>query len=119
VLVRPLAVLTALVLTFSFTSPTATADPETEPVSADSPAPADDGRVESSPPATTRAPDGWTQTVSAKDEIQRVIAPLTTAVSSREYQVGGTYSGSLSGPEGAGPPEGTLEVGIRSAVAST
>jgi hypothetical protein len=36
-----------------------------------------------------------------------------TAVSSREFQVGGTYSGSLSGPEEAGPPEGTLEVGYQ------
>ena len=122
-LVRPLAVLTSLALTFSLTTPIASADPNTEAVSADAPtaaappppdaAPADDGRVESSPPATTHAPDGWTQTVSAKDEIQRVIAPLTTAVSSREYQVGGTYSGSLSGPQDAEPPEGTLEVGYQ------
>ena len=111
-LVRPLAVLTACVLTCVLATPTASADPATEPVSADA-APVDDGKVESSPPATTHAPDGWTQTVSAKDEIQRVIAPLTTAVSSREYQVGGTYSGSLSGPEDAGPPEGTLEVGYQ------
>jgi MspA len=110
--VRPLAVLTACVLTCVLATPTASADPATEPVSADA-APMDDGKVESSPPATTHAPDGWTQTVSAKDEIERVIAPLTTAVSSREYQVGGTYSGSLSGPENAGPPEGTLEVGYQ------
>jgi hypothetical protein len=69
--------------------------------------------VESSPPATTYTPDGWTLTMSAKDETQRVIAPLTTAISSREYEVGGTFIGSLSGPEEDGVPEGTLEVGYQ------
>jgi hypothetical protein len=117
VLVRPMAVLAVCGLICALAAPIASADPETEAVSVEVPAPAaapvDDGRVESSPPATTYAPDGWTQTVSAKDEIQRVTAPLTTAVSSREYQVGGTYSGSLSGPEDADPPEGTLEVGYQ------
>lgn len=116
-LVRPMAVLAACVLTSALVAPIASADPETEAVSAEVPAPEaappDDGWVESSPPATTHAPDGWTQTVSAKNELQRVMAPLTTAVSSREYQVGGTYNGSLSGPEEDGTPEGTLEVGYQ------
>jgi MspA len=117
VLVRPVAVLTTCVLTCAFGTPAASADPETEVVSADAPAPeaapADDGRVESSPPAITHTPDGWTQTLSAKDETQQVIPPLTTAVSSREYRVGGTYNGSLTGPEEEGPPQGTLEVGYQ------
>jgi hypothetical protein len=69
--------------------------------------------VDSSPPSTTHTPDGWTLTLSAKDETQRVIAPLTTAISSREYQVGGIFNGSLSGPEEDGTPEGTLEVGYQ------
>jgi MspA len=47
------------------------------------------------------------------DEIQRTTAPLTTAISSREYEVAGTFSGSLTGPESADPPEGTLEVGYQ------
>jgi MspA len=101
------------------------AEPETEPVAADAPppeaapvspaaAPVDPGLVESSPRATTETPDGWTLTISAKDETQAVIAPLTTAISSREYEVGGTYSGSLAGPDDGGePPEGTLEVGYQ------
>lgn len=76
-------------------------------------APTDDGRVESSPPVSTKTPDGWTLTLSAKDETQRVMAPLTTAISSREYQVGGIFNGSLSGPEGSEPPHGTLEVGYQ------
>jgi len=118
VLVRPMAVLAACVVTGALVVPIASADPETEAVSAEVPAPeaapADDGRVESSPPKTTNSPDGWTLTVSAKDETQRVTAPLTTAISTREYEVGGIYSGSLVGPEedeeGA---QGTLEVGYQ------
>ena len=117
-LVRPLAVLTVCVLTCAFGTPAASADPETEVASADAPAPeaapADDGRVESSPPKTTNSPDGWTLTVSARDETQRVIAPLTTAISTREYEVGGIYSGVLIGPEeGDEGARGTLEVGYQ------
>jgi hypothetical protein len=37
--------------------------------------------------------------VSAKDETQQVTAPLTTAISTRAYEVGGIGSGSLVGPE--------------------
>ena len=109
-LFRPLAVLTACVVTCVFATPMASAEPEVEPVAADAPpaevappppeaAPVDDGRVESSPPKVTNSPDGWTLTVSAKDETQRVTAPLTTAISTREYEVGGIYSGLLVGPE--------------------
>jgi MspA len=124
VLFRPLAVLTACVVTCVFATPIASAEPETEPVAADSPAPeaapppeaapVDDGRVESSPPKITNSPDGWTLTVSARDETQRVTAPLTTAISTREYEVGGIYSGSLIGPEeGDEGSQGTLEVGYQ------
>jgi hypothetical protein len=100
VLVRPLALLSAWVLTCVLAAPVASAEPEVEPIAPDAPsaeaappppegAPVDDGRVESSPPKTTHSPDGWTLTVSAKDETQRVTAPLTTAISTREYEVGG------------------------------
>jgi hypothetical protein len=112
VLCRPLAALTACLVTCVLATPTASAEPETEPVAAEA-TPLDDGRVESSPPATTKTPDGWTLTLSATDETQRAIAPLTTAISSREYEVGGTYNGSLAGPEDREPPEGTLEVGYQ------
>ena len=84
------------------------------PVSAavpDAAPPVDDGRVESTPPATTKAPDGWTLTISAKDEIQMPAPPLTTAISSREYIVGGVYNGALSGDGGA--PKGVFEVGYQ------
>ena len=123
-LVRPLALLSACVLTCVLAAPVASAEPEVEPVAADAPpadapptpegASVDDGRVESSPPKTTNSPDGWTLTVSAKDETQRVIAPLTTAISTREYEVGGIYSGLLTGPEeGDEGAQGTLEVGYQ------
>jgi hypothetical protein len=118
VLFRPLAVLTACVVTCVFATPVASAEPETEPVAIEAPAPeaapVDDGRVESSPPKTTNSPDGWTLTVSARDETQRVTAPLTTAISTREYEVGGIYSGSLVGPEDEDEgSQGTLEVGYQ------
>jgi MspA len=92
------------------------AEPEVEPVAADAPPPEaapppPEGFVESAPPATTTSPDGWTLTLSAKDETQLVVAPLTTAVSSREYEVGGTFAGTLAGPDDGETPEGTLEVG--------
>jgi hypothetical protein len=76
--------------------------------------PVDDGKVVSNPPETTKSPDGWTLTVGGKDETQLVIAPLTTAVSSREYEVGGTFTGSLRNPSGApAPAKGILEVGYQ------
>lgn len=90
-------------------------EPETEPVVAEMPAeaapPPPEGAVESTPPAVTEAPDGWRLEMGAKDETQAPIPPLTTALSSREYVVGGTYEGLLTGPAEDEPPEGTLEVG--------
>lgn len=97
----------------------ASAQPEVEPVAAEAPPgalppdgpPPPEGAVESTPPAVTETPDGWTMTMSAKDETQAPVPPLTTALSSREYVVGGTYHGSLVGPGEDEPPRGTLEVG--------
>ena len=73
--------------------------------------PVDDGKVASTPPATTKAPDGTTLTISAKDEIQMPAAPLTTAISTREYIVGGVYNGMVKGSEET--PEGVFEVGYQ------
>lgn len=67
--------------------------------------------VASSPDEVTTAPDGSTLTISARDETQEPIAPLTTAISTREYAVGGVFNGKL---EGAGnEPEGVFEVGYQ------
>ncbi|OYN76662.1 MspA family porin [Mycolicibacterium sphagni] len=82
-----------------------------DPAVVDPDPPVDDGRVASTPPATTKSPDGWTLTISAKDEVQMPIAPLTTAISSREYTVGGIFNGKLDGPSGS--PKGVFEVGYQ------
>ena len=89
------------------------ADPAAAPVDpAAPPPPVDDAVIESAPPATSESPDGWTLTVGAKDETLRPVAPLTTALSSRSYEVAGVFNGSATGPGGEGePPEGVLEVG--------
>ena len=68
----------------------------------------DDGRVPSSDPVTYTTPEGWTLDLGATDESQVPVAPLTTAVSSREYLSRGTFVASLDGLE---QPRGVLEVG--------
>jgi hypothetical protein len=112
----------ALVGTLLATPAPAWADPDpggpelAQPVAAADPAdpaapPVDDGKVMSTPPATTKSPDGWTLTISAKDELQMPNAPLTTAISSREYTVGGVFNGALDGP--GDMPKGVFEVGYQ------
>lgn len=93
------------------------AEPDIDPVAADPPPdgvpPPPPGAVVSTPPATLDTPDGWTLTLSAERETQAAIPPLTTALSSREYVVGGTYRGDLAGPGDGDPPGGQLEVGYQ------
>ena len=79
------------------------------PVVAAAPAPVADSRVASSPPSTS-ALEGVTLTISAKEETQTAVAPLTTAVSTREYVVGGVFTGSITG---SAAPEGNFEVGYQ------
>jgi hypothetical protein len=127
---RCAALLATCVMASALIVPIASADPETGPVvdtAETAPAPPEgalpDGApppepppvelVESSPPATSKSPDGWTLTVSAKDETQRVIQPLTTAISTREYEVGGLFNAKMEGPDEADSPEGTFEVGYQ------
>nr|WP_246231332.1 MspA family porin [Mycolicibacterium sediminis] len=90
--------------------PSAAAEPG--PVPPDS-APGGDGRVPSAPMAVLNTPDGWTLALAAKDETQVANAPLTTALSSREYVVGGTFDGTLRGPADPEEPIGTMEVGYQ------
>ena len=109
----------ALVTAFVMAAAPALADPEpagpdvvAAPVAATTDAsPPDDGRVPSAPTKTTKSPDGWTLTVGAKDEFQRPVAPLTTAISTREYEVSGLFNGSVTG--GKETPEGVFEVGYQ------
>jgi len=72
--------------------------------------PIDDGKVVSGPPTTMKATDGATLTMSASDEIQKPISPLTTAISTREYEVGGMFRGAITGSDA---PKGVLEVGYQ------
>ena len=74
------------------------------------PPPVDDGRIASSPPATSTL-EGVTLTISSSNETVTPIAPLTTAVSTREYLVGGLFTGSIAGA--SAPPEGVFEVGYQ------
>ena len=76
-------------------------------------APVDDGKVASNPPVTDKSPDGWTMTVGGKDETQRAVPPLTTAISTREYQVGcGIEMTTGNGVVVSGNASGTAGVGI-------
>ena len=94
-------------------APLGWADPAivAEPAGAEAPAP--DGRVVSPPPQMVDTPDGWTLTLAGRDETQRANAPLTTALSSREYVVSGIFDGTLRGPDDPEVPEGTIEVGYQ------
>lgn len=126
---RCVAVLTIWAAIGVLTSPVATAEPDVvaepvvtepvaepvaEPVVAAAPAPVpDDGRVPSPPPAQTNTPDGWTLTLSAREETQVSNNPLTTALSSRAYTVGGIFDGTVRGPDFPEEPRGTMEVGYQ------
>lgn len=100
-------------------APPAAAEPSDTPVSpvaaqppdpaADAPAPPDTGTVASSPPGIAQTDDGRTLTVTAENETQLPIAPLTTAMSSRDWLVGGTFTGTTTGSVSGG----TLEVGYQ------
>jgi MspA len=98
------------------TPPLAAADPNAEPpvipVVNTGPPPAN-GAVASAEPGVVTTPDGWTLTVSAKGETQLPVPPLTTALSSREYLVGGTFTGSVTGKGNTKLTGGTLEAGYQ------
>jgi MspA protein len=92
------------------TLPVADAGP---PPDADAAPPPDNGFVASAEPGVLRTPEGWTLTVSGKDETQLPVPPLTTALSSREYLVGGTFTGSVTGQGTSTLTGGTLEAGYQ------
>jgi hypothetical protein len=90
------------------TAPLALADPP-----ADDGPPPDNGIVASSDPAVVTTPDGWVLTVKASNESELPVAPLTTAVSSREYLVGGTFTGTVGGGGKTSLNGGSLEAGYQ------
>jgi hypothetical protein len=111
-----LAIVTAMCIMMALaTSSLAAADPESGPVPVtDDAAPLPpDGAVPSEAPSIYHAPDGWTLTVGASGETQLPVPPLTTAVSSREYLVGATFTGSVRGPGNSDVIGGTFEVGYQ------
>jgi hypothetical protein len=65
----------------------------------------------SSPPGVLKTPDGWTLNVTGSKESMEPVAPLTTALSSREYLVDGTFTGTVTGGGGTKLGGGTLEAG--------
>ncbi|MFW3123742.1 hypothetical protein MMAG44476_38793, partial [Mycolicibacterium mageritense DSM 44476 = CIP 104973] len=80
---------------------------------ADAPPPPDNGIVASAEPGVVTTPDGWKLTVAASNESQLPVAPLTTAVSSREYLVAGTFTGTVSGSGKTSLNGGTLDTGYQ------
>jgi hypothetical protein len=100
------------------TAPLAVADPPPDPDPAVAPVgdpgpPPDNGIVGSSEPGIVTTPDGWVLTVAAANETELPIAPLTTATSSREYLVGGTFNGTVTGKGKTTLAGGTLEAGYQ------
>ncbi|MBO0677557.1 MspA family porin [Mycolicibacterium sp. S2-37] len=90
----------------------APADPAVQPAGdAAPPPPPAEGAVPSGAPGILDTPDGWRLTVAGSNETQLPVAPLTTAVSSREYLVGGTFTGTITGEGRTSLTGGTLEVG--------
>ena len=91
----------------------------TAPLAAAEPAPGEDGPppdngvVGSAEPGVVISPDGWTLTVAAANETQLPVAPLTTSLASREYLVGGTFAGTVTGAGKTTLAGGTLEAGYQ------
>jgi hypothetical protein len=93
-------------LAVSATAPSANAEPEAQPVAGT--VPSADGAVPPGAPVRLTTPDGWVLALGGKDESHVPVAPLITALSSREYLSSGVFVASLNGPE---TPHGVLEVG--------
>jgi hypothetical protein len=75
------------------------------------PPPVDTGAVPSAAPGILDTPDGWHLSVVGSNETQLPVAPLTTAISSREYLISGTFVGTISGGGKTTLAGGSLEAG--------
>jgi MspA len=96
------------------TAPAALADPSApvQPVSNPGPPPPPaEGAVPSGPAGVLDTPDGWHLSVVGSNETQLPVAPLTTAITSREYLVAGTFTGTVTGGGKTKLSGGTLEAG--------
>ena len=70
-----------------------------------------EGAVPSAPPGILDTPDGWHLEVVGSNETQLPVAPLTTAISSREYLVAGTFTGKITGGGKTKLTGGSMEAG--------
>src|SRR4029077_4104016 len=86
------------------------ADPAVVPVNSTNPLPPE-GAVPSGPPGILDTPDGWHLEVGGANETQLPVAPLTTAISSREYLVAGTFTGKITGGGKTKLTGGSIEAG--------
>jgi len=107
-----MAVAACMAIPFAATSPLAMAEPPVDPVG-DAGPPPDNGIVASAEPGIVTSPDGWTLTVAASNESQLPVAPLTTSLAQREYLVGGTFTGTVTGKGKTSLSGGTLEAGYQ------
>ena len=101
-----------MAIPFAASTPVALAEPPIDPVGDVGPPP-DNGVVASAEPGIVTSPDGWVLTVAATNETQLPVAPLTTATSSREYLVGGTFTGTVTGKGKTSLSGGVLEAGYQ------
>ena len=85
-------------------------DPAVVPVNATNPLPPE-GAVPSAPPGVLDTPDGWHLEVIGANETQLPVAPLTTAISSREYLIAGTFTGKITGGGKTKLTGGSIEAG--------
>ena len=96
-------------------APTAVADPppdpSIQPVGAPAGPPPDTGAVPSAAPGVLDTPDGWHLNVVGSNETQLPVAPLTTAISSREYLISGTFTGTITGGGKTKLTGGSMEAG--------
>src|SRR5258707_7409119 len=80
-------------------APLAQADPPAPdpavPVNATNPLPPE-GAVPSAPPGVLDTPDGWHLEAVGANETQLPVAPLTTAITSREYLIAATFTATIS-----------------------
>jgi hypothetical protein len=90
--------------------PPAPPDPAIMPVNATNPLPPEGG-VPSGPPGVLDTPDGWHLEVGGANETQLPVAPLTTAISSREYLIAGTFTGKITGGGKTKLTGGSMEAG--------
>src|SRR3954447_21823426 len=85
-------------------------DPAVVPVDATNPLPPE-GAVPSAAPGVLDTPDGWHLEVVGANETQLPVAPLTTAISSREYLIAGTFTGKITGSGKTKLAGGSFEAG--------